>query len=84
MWVFIFLIISITSLLSLIVRSQAPSPHNIAGQVFTNSSNGVQNGIPIMINNTVATTGDTAFFILIFIIRLKKKAFYTFSIVIVL
>ncbi len=36
-----------------------PSPHNVQGKILTNSSNGVQNGIPVFINNTV--TGDTAY-----------------------
>ena len=39
-----------------------PSPHNVRGKVLTNSSNGVQNGIPVTINTTV--TGD---FVLTFV-----------------
>jgi len=41
------------SLLSLIVYTQVPTPHTVRGKVLTNSSNGVQNGIPVLINNTV-------------------------------
>lgn len=33
-----------------------PGPHNIEGRVYTNSSNGVQNGIPVRLNSTL--TGD--------------------------
>ena len=33
-----------------------PTPHNVQGKIYTNSSNGVQNGIPVLINSTV--TGD--------------------------
>ncbi len=39
-------------LCSFIVYTQTPTPHNIQGRVFTNSSNGVQNGIPVLINDT--------------------------------
>ncbi len=30
-----------------------PSPHNVKGKVLSNNSNGVGNGIPVIINNTV-------------------------------
>ncbi len=29
-----------------------PTPHNVEGRVFANGTNGVQNGIPVLINNT--------------------------------
>lgn len=35
-----------------------PTPHNVAGRVFTDSGNGVQNGIPVRINNTNQSTID--------------------------
>ncbi len=42
-------------LLSSIVLAP-PSPHNVEGKIMTNESSGVQNGIPVLINETV--TGD--------------------------
>ena len=31
-----------------------PSPHNIAGRVVSNGSNGVANGMPVLLNDTVS------------------------------
>lgn len=41
-------------ILSAIVAAPLPSPHNVEGRITTNSSNGVPNGIPVRINNTVS------------------------------
>src|SRR3989338_28621 len=48
--IFLFYLI----LLSNLVKAPPPSPHNVEGRVLTNSSNGVQNGIPLTINDTVS------------------------------
>jgi hypothetical protein len=40
-------------LLSNLVAGDPPTPHNIEGKISTNAGNGVQNGIPVFINNTV-------------------------------
>lgn len=53
MYVFLAAIIIFLTLFSTRIYA-VPSPHNIEGKVYTNSSNGVQNGIPVMINNTVS------------------------------
>ena len=47
-----FLIICL--ILNTIFVSAPPSPHNVQGRVFSNGTNGVQNGIPVMINDTVS------------------------------
>jgi hypothetical protein len=44
-------------LISSIARAPPPEPYNVKGRVFTNSSNGVQNGIPVLINDT--TNGNS-------------------------
>lgn len=41
-------------LLATVVKAPPPMPHNVDGRVLTNSSNGVQNGIPVTINDTVS------------------------------
>lgn len=45
---FLFIFASLFSFTVLAV----PAPHNIEGKIFTNSSNGVENGVPVFINNT--------------------------------
>ena len=54
MYALILLILVHSILLSVIVKAPPPSPHNVEGRVLTNSSNGVQNGIPVTINDTVS------------------------------
>lgn len=41
-------------LLSNLVKAPPPSAHTVDGRVFTNGSNGVQNGIPVAVNDTVS------------------------------
>ena len=50
---FLFISIFLFIIFSSLVRAP-PSPHNVEGRVLTNSSNGVQNGIPVTINDTVS------------------------------
>ncbi|HLG23428.1 MAG TPA: hypothetical protein VI564_00695 [Candidatus Nanoarchaeia archaeon] len=55
MAVFVFSILVLWALLALLVYAP-PAPHNIDGRVFSNSTNGVPNGIPVLINDT--SSGD--------------------------
>jgi hypothetical protein len=52
MYLLLLAISVISALLASFVIGQAPVPHNIAGKVFANGTNGVQNGVPVSINNT--------------------------------
>ena len=56
MYLLALLIFACFILLAVFVIGQVPSPHNVEGKIYTNDSNGVQNGIPVLINNTA--TGD--------------------------
>lgn len=55
MYISLVLVLFLIIILNNLVYAQ-PIPHNIQGTVYTNSSNGVQNGIPVKITDTV--TGD--------------------------
>ena len=49
----LFLLVIIAVLSSIVIAP--PSPHNIDGRVLNNNSgNGVENGIPVLINDTVS------------------------------
>lgn len=50
---FLFISISLFIILTNLVKAQ-PAPHNVEGRVLTNGSNGIQNGIPVTINDTVS------------------------------
>lgn len=47
----LFFLVIVTNFSKLVI-ADPPSPHNVKGRIFTNGSNGVQNGIPVFINNT--------------------------------
>ena len=54
MYTLILFVLFYFVILSTLVTAPPPAPHNVEGRVVTNSSNGVQNGIPVTINDTVS------------------------------
>src|SRR3989344_7355655 len=50
------LALAVAALFMILAKQVAapPSPHTIEGRILTNSTNGVQNEIPVLINNTIS------------------------------